>query len=233
MVPCYFENLHNMKNHIPPGTLVGLMLAFFGAPLVIYLFGLQLPDNGLTDSFVITRELCLFLLGAILMLIVFKVEKMGWDSVGLHNRYWGKSLLMSLGLVVVCFLAVLGCIGLLNLFGISYGSGENAQQYDRISLGVMTLVVLRAGVIEELFYRGYIFERLEKYSGHWVAFILIPTLMFGLFHYKQGIGGMLISFVLGLVFALYYWKTRDLKATITAHFLVDFIPNVLVPLGGN
>jgi membrane protease YdiL (CAAX protease family) len=38
---------------------------------------------------------------------------------------------------------------------------------------------------------------------------------------------MLIAFALGLVMALTYRKTRDLKANIIAHFLIDFISNVL------
>jgi membrane protease YdiL (CAAX protease family) len=219
-----------MKSKLSAGTLIGLPIAFFGGPLVLYIFGLFEPTGGLTNEFVIIRELSLFLLGALLILIIVKVEKLGPGSIGLHNRHWGKSLLWSLGLLLGCGIALVGCIALLQLLGISFGSGEAAQKYDQISLGVMALMVLRAGVIEELFYRGYIIERMEKLTGHWVAFILIPTLLFGLFHYKQGVGGILVSFVLGLIFAMYYWKTRDLKVTITAHFLVDFIPNVLVPL---
>jgi membrane protease YdiL (CAAX protease family) len=222
-----------MKKLVSSGTWIGLVIAFFGGPLIIYLFGLLQPSNGFTDRFVILRELSLFALAALLLIIIIKVEKLGLASVGLHNRHWGKSLLWSLGLMLICFVALLGCLALLYLFGITYGSGEAALQSEQISLWTMTLMVLRAGIIEELFYRGYIIERLEKLTGNWVAFILLPTLIFALFHYKQGVGGILISFVLGLIFAVYYWKTRDLKATIVAHFLVDFIPNVLVPLFEN
>lgn len=218
------------ESKLSTGTLAGLFISFFGAPLLIYVFGLWEPVEGPTDVFVTIRECSLLFLAFILLVIVRNGENLGMDSLGLHSRHWGKSVLHAILLVVVCFVALLGCIALLQLFGISFGDNENAHKYDQISLWVMTLVVVRAGIVEELFYRGYIIERLEKLTGSWVAFLLIPTLIFGLLHYKQGIGGILISFVLGLIFAVYYWKTRDLKTTIMAHFLVDFIPNVLFPL---
>ena len=51
-------------------------------------------------------------------------------------------------------------------------------------------------------------------------------------HYQQGIGGIIIATLGGLVMSCFYWKTRDLKAVMIAHFMVDFIPNVLIPLIG-
>jgi membrane protease YdiL (CAAX protease family) len=39
-----------------------------------------------------------------------------------------------------------------------------------------------------------------------------------------------IATAAGLLLAFFYLRTRDLKANIMAHFLVDFIPNVLAPL---
>jgi len=126
-------------------------------------------------------------------------------------------------LMAACILAGLGCLLALNAMGISFGQGGEAQRYDHISLWAISLMVIRAGVVEELFYRGYIMERLEEFSGRWLVYFLLPAIVFG-------IGGILISFVLGLILAWFYWKTRDLKANILAHFLVDLIPNVLVPL---
>jgi len=49
-------------------------------------------------------------------------------------------------------------------------------------------------------------------------------------HFRQGIGGVVIAMAGGLVLSFFYWKRRDLKANIIAHFLVDFIPNILIPL---
>jgi membrane protease YdiL (CAAX protease family) len=93
-----------------------------------------------------------------------------------------------------------------------------------------TLTVARAGLAEEVFYRGYAIERLEALlPNRWLA-ALIPLLCFTAFHYRQGLAGVFVALVLGAILtALYLWK-RNLIANIIAHFLVDFIPNVLLPL---
>jgi membrane protease YdiL (CAAX protease family) len=53
------------------------------------------------------------------------------------------------------------------------------------------------------------------------------------FHFRQGLAGIFLALVLGGIITGYYLWKRDLVATIFAHFLVDFVPNVLLPaLGG-
>lgn len=217
-------------NNISPYTLAGLVLASIGAPIVIYIFGLRPATEPLTNAYVAAKELCIFLVAALLLLIVVKGERLGLDSIGLHSRHWGKSILRGLLLAVICFALLVLVLLLFQVVGISYGDGAESHRYDTISLWVMTLVVTRAGIVEEICYRGYMMERLEKISGRWVVYFLLPVLIFGLLHYKQGLGGMIIATVLGGVLAYAYWKKRDLKMNIIAHFLVDFIPNVLLPL---
>ena len=90
------------------------------------------------------------------------------------------------------------------------------------------LVFLRAGVVEEVFFRGFLMERLQKLYNNKIVYIILPTLYFGLLHYSGGIRGVVVAFVIGLVLALIYLKSKDLKACIIAHFLVDFISNVIV-----
>lgn len=214
---------------IPAISLFGLVLATAAAPLIITFYAYAFPGT-LTNWVVVSRELLILLAAAALILLILKGEKRQLTSIGLHNKHWGKSVLRSLLLMAACILAGLGCLLALNAMGISFGQGGEAQRYDHISLWAISLMVIRAGVVEELFYRGYIMERLEEFSGRWLVYFLLPAIVFGLLHFRQGIGGILISFVLGLILAWFYWKTRDLKANILAHFLVDFIPNVIVPL---
>lgn len=217
---------------ISPYTWVGLLLAFFGAPLVIYLFGLRPQAEPLTNAFVTTKEIAIFLVAALLLLLVVRGEKLGLNSIGLHNRHWGKSVFWGFLLAIICFAVLAGLLALFQLAGISFGDSSESHKYDDISLWVMTLIVIRAGIVEEICYRGYIMERLEKISGKWVVYFLLPALIFGLLHYKQGLGGIIIATVMGLILAYAYWKKRDLKMNIIAHFLVDFIPNVVLPLLG-
>jgi membrane protease YdiL (CAAX protease family) len=214
----------------PAITWVGLAIAFFGAPLVIYIFQSTAPAGPFTNLFVIEKETCVFAVAAILLLLIVKGEKLGLDSIGLHNRDWGKSILWGfLGLLIAgAALAII--LFIFSKVGISFGQGAEAGRYNNVSLWVISFMVLRAGIVEEICYRGYIIERLEKMTGNWVVYFLIPLILFALFHYRQGIGGIIISFVGGAILAILDLKRRDLKANIITHFLVDFIPNVLGPL---
>ena len=46
--------------------------------------------------------------------------------------------------------------------------------------------------------------------------------------------GVVLALVLGSIITGYYLWKRDLLAAMFAHFLVDFVPNVLLPaLGGD
>ncbi len=223
------KSLYMASGKIPAISLFGLVYATLAGPLIITLYAWLYPGT-LTNWVVVSRELLILLAAAGLILLILKGENRGLHSIGLHNKHWGKSVLFSLLIMTVCFLAALGCLLALNAMGISFGQGGEAQRYDHISLWAVSLMVLRAGVVEELFYRGYLMERLEEFSGRWLVYFLLPAVVFGLLHFRQGIGGILISFVLGLILAWFYWKKRDLKANIIAHFLVDFIPNVIIPL---
>ena len=214
----------------PAITWVGLALALFGAPLVIFIFQSLAPDGPFTNLFVLEKELAVFAVAGILILLILKGEKLGLDSIGLHSRNWGKSILWGFIGVVIAGAALAILLLIFSKIGISFGQGPDVGRYKNISLWVMFVMVLRAGIVEEICYRGYVIERLEKISGSWIVYFLIPLILFAVFHYRQGIAGIIISFVAGAILALLYLKRRDLKANIITHFLVDFIPNVLIPL---
>lgn len=211
-------------------TVLGLAIAFFGPPLIVYVAG-QLAPETYTNWFLVKKELLIFAVTGLLILLIYKGEGLDLKSIGLHGRHWGKSILTGLVLSIVLLAAVIICALVLSVWDIPVG-GQEVHKYKDITLWTWTLIVLRAGVVEEICYRGYIMERLEAWSGNWVVFLLLPAVIFSLFHYSQGIAGIVISFVAGLILALVYWKKRDLKANIMAHFLVDLTPNVLLPLLG-
>jgi membrane protease YdiL (CAAX protease family) len=220
-----------MQRTWPPAiTWIGLALALFGAPLVIFIFHSLAPEGPFTNEFVLAKELCVFAVATILILLILKGERLRLDSIGLHSRNWGKSILWGLLGLFIAGAALAILLFIFSKVGISFGQGEDVGRYKNISLWVMFVMVLRAGIVEEICYRGYVIERLQKISDNWIVYFLIPLILFGLFHYRQGIGGIIISFVAGAILAVLYIKRRDLKANIITHFLVDFIPNVLIPL---
>jgi len=93
--------------------------------------------------------------------------------------------------------------------------------------------VLRAAVIEEVFYRGYAIERLERLTGSTPIAASLPLIVFAVAHYRQGMAGILIALVMGGILSMLFVKRRDLLAVIAAHFIIDFIPNIVLPMLGD
>jgi membrane protease YdiL (CAAX protease family) len=108
-----------------------------------------------------------------------------------------------------------------------YTGGSSGAALAKLPVWLVTLIVVRAGVLEELFYRGYAIERLEALglNRFWAG--TIPLVIFSVGHWTGGWANMVIALVLGAALTLFYLWRRDLVANIIGHFLVDFISNVI------
>ena len=206
-------------------TLIGLAIALFGVPAIIFVYHRIVADPGASGS-VALRELLILALATFLLWIVVTRERLPLSSIGLRWDHFGRSLAWGLGLALVLFAALVGCLALYSLLGIRYGEGGRIA----VSMWATLLTLVRAGVVEEMFYRGYALERLEGLTGSkWVA-AGVALLAFAGFHYGQGPAGMLIALLFGAILTGFYLWKRNLVAVIFAHFLVDFVPNILLPL---
>ena len=121
---------------------------------------------------------------------------------------------------------IAACLVVFQVIGLSYGSSSGPA----VPLGVSLLLYARAGIAEEVFYRGYAIERIEALTGSRAIAAAIPLLIFAGSHFSQGLAGILITFVLGAIATAFYLWKRNLLILIIAHFMVDFVPNVLLPL---
>jgi len=208
-------------------TLAGLAVALGGIPIAVFAYyRLGGPAGGTMP--ILIREAAIFVLVALLLWIVLKRERLPLASIGLSSDRLGRSLLWGLAGFVLLAAGVAASLGLLGLLGLSYGGGDSGRAV--VPVGVTLLVFLRAGIAEEIFYRGYAIERLEALTGSRIVAVLLPLACFALFHLRQGIAGVLIALILGAIMTGFYLWKRNLAANIIAHFLIDFVPNILLPL---
>ena len=147
---------------------------------------------------------------------------MPFRSVGIGTSPWWKSILWGLVIAVVC-----GAVAFALARATGYGGTDNpaAAAFSKLPLWLIVLIVIRAGIVEELFFRGYAIERLEMLGLGRVAAVAIPLVIFGIGHWTGGAANILIALALGLILSLFYVWRRDLVANIIAHFLVDFAAN--------
>ena len=210
-------------------TYLGLFIAMLGTPLVLWAFNM---DVGAPSSLApyLLREGVIFLMLLVLLVVIRKGEQLPYSSIGWHTDRLGNALLWGLLGVLLCAVALAACIVIAQLMHWKIGA-QTPARYEP-PLWAMTITVLRAGVTEEVFYRGYALERVQSLTGSkWVA-VVATIIPFALFHYRQGPAGILIAGVTGLIVALIYLRRRSLPAVIFTHFTVDFVPNVLLPALG-
>src|SRR5262245_39485791 len=206
-------------------TIVGLLVALFLGPLVSPLFTvLRIP---FTAHNLLCQTAILFACAALLLFIIRRKERLGWDSVGLQRPPLGNTAIW----VVVTFVGVLVALAmafaLIKLFHLPVGSMDS-QALAALPKWVLLVAIIRAGFIEELFCRGYAIERLQSLTGSLILAAGIPLFIFAVLHYRQGWAGIIVALLTGAVLTAVYIYKRNLWVTITVHFVVDFI--LLVPL---
>ena len=201
-------------------TWVGLFIAFFGMLIARQAVSYFYPT--LTFTAAIWKVSLSWLCVIALLFLIWRGEHLSLRSVGIGNARMGKSLLWSLPLAAVCIL-----VGGILVAITHYGHGENAEAFGKLPVWLVSLICVRAGVAEELFFRGYAIERLEAFglNRYWAA--AIPLVIFGVGHWTGGWANIVIALALGAVLSASYLWRRDLVTNMVAHFLVDFIPNVL------
>lgn len=208
-------------------TYIGLIVALFGIPAVTTAHRMLTSDS-LASGGIVARELGILAVTALLLAIILKGERQPLSSIGIRTDDLGRSLAWAVGLAVVCLAAAVACLAIYHAMGVHYGEGPGISR----ALPVTSLTVMRAGISEEVLYRGYAIERLQSLTGSkWIA-AAVSLALFAAFHFRQGWAGVVLAFVLGAVLTAFYLWKRDLIANILAHFLVDFVPNVVLPLFG-
>jgi uncharacterized protein len=208
-------------------TFVGLAIALFALPVFMATYRAIAGENH-SNWQVLGRELAIFILVGLLLWIVKRWELLPLTSIGLRANKQRTSLLRGLWLAVILLSVTVGLYLLLRGVGVHLGE-DHASQFHP-SLLVVTVSMLRAGVAEEIFYRGFAIERLQSLTGSKLLAGLVPLTIFAVSHYRQGAGGIVAVFVLGGILTAFYMRFRDLLANITAHFLGDFVLNVVLPL---
>jgi len=204
-------------------TWLGLGFSLFSMLVIRQVFRAITPEPG--TALVLAREACMFASAGVLVWLVRRGEGLPLRSIGIGTSPVWKSLVWGVAIAVAC---TLPAVGLAMLTG--YGHGAASQALAKLPVWVLFLVVVRAGVVEELFYRGYAIERLQALGFGRIASWTIPLAVFAVAHWTGGAANILLALVLGGILTAFYQWRRDLVANMFAHFLVDFVGIVLPAL---
>jgi len=210
-----------LDRRVSPYTWVGLFISLFG------FIALRLAFRAFSGSHSVTSgvwgELGLWAMAALLILLIWRGEGLPLRSIRLGTAPWRQSLRHGAALAGIC-----GVTAYIVILFTGYGRGVGSPALAKDPIWFTAMSVIRAGIVEELFFRGYAIERLESIGCGRILSPAIPLAIFAGTHWTGGIPSVIIALVLGTVVTLYYLWRRDLVANMIGHGLSNFL-GLVVP----
>lgn len=201
-------------------TWVGLFIALFAVLIVRWAVAQFYPPFGFVAS--IWKEVLIWLCVIILLVIIRRGERLPLSSIHLGTAPIKSSILWGGVLTLLC-----GVVGGVVASLAHFRGGPLGEALSRLPLWLVLCIVLRAGIVEELFYRGYAIERLQLLGLNRFWAVVIPLLIFGFAHGTNGFANIILALALGVILSVFYLWRRDLVANMIGHFMVDFLSVVL------
>jgi membrane protease YdiL (CAAX protease family) len=205
---------------------VGLIIVF-GVEFVLRDFLLPANASDISVGLALVGEWVT--LAFLVFLWVPKVEKKNWKSLGFgkfKRRHLGWGVLVYVLVLVVSSISgfVLQSVGLPSLRSLQ----PLLQGY-----GLITLfgLFLTGTFLEEVFYRGYLIERMTILIRHrWIA-AFVSWLLFMMVHLKFfGVGPTIDTSVISGALVLLYMKEKSIWPCIVVHGINDVLAFLIFPL---
>jgi membrane protease YdiL (CAAX protease family) len=213
----------SLPTKVSRATWAGLAISLLAMVAIRQLFAFFVPET--TFATAILKEALIWVSALALIVIIRRGEHLPLRSIGLGTARWWRSILWGF-IIAIVSTVVVGALAYLT----GYGHGPGSAAFEKLPLWLITAIVFRAGVAEELFYRGYAIERLQSIGLNRFWSVVIPLVIFSLGHWSGGAANILIAFAAGLILTGFYLWRRDLVANMIGHGLVDFVANVLPKL---
>ena len=197
-----------------------------GAVALMVILSLPIPGwlvHGESLSAQGWRELVFWALTLVLLAYILLVERRPLSSIGLKRPNWKTAAFGILGaLVMVGGMAFIYMV-IYPALGLS-ASEPGMAAVTALPFWLRVMIVVRAAVFEEMYFRGFAIERLTDILGsRWgaaaISFAAFTVEHLGYWGWAHlmiaGFGGLILT-------GLYLWR-RDLGANIIAHLLTDAI----------
>ena len=154
--------------------------------------------------------------------IQMRLRRVGID----YATLWGI-------LTVFLMFGITLCIGLLvTIFGYDLSDSSNITDLEQtFSLPSLFIIVAFQPIGEEIFFRGFLLDKISKFSSKETA-IILTAILFGIAHLSYGnIYPAVATGILGLLLAYMVVKTKHLFTSIVAHILYNVISVTIYILG--
>lgn len=223
--------LKNQTNQVQPRlsirtqlcALVILIIITFISYLPLLVGNIVLVDIGISQN-----DLMVFLVLPFLAYFIMSVSpiiamRISPQLAGFNIRWFQKKrseILWSFLLPVILIISAAVTRLLVKQLGMHFTSGTLLLTTNTTFLVVYSFRMALVGpVVEEIFWRGFIQDRLEKIFGPWIA-LFTQAIAFAAVHVRP-IGGFFWVFAIGLVLGFWRYKRKTLLPVIFAHIIIN------------
>ena len=160
------------------------------------------------------------------LVMILKFHRETIFSFGLHWERWKSQLLIGLAIVPFLFLINAVVAFFFRVYLPQYYIEKNPLTdliHTPQQLALIIFSALIAGGIKEELQRAFILTRFRACVGGAGLGLVLWSIGFGAGHYVQGVQGVVIAAIYGLIFGIVYLLSGSLIAPIIAHGAYDTI----------
>ncbi len=212
------DGLKRLSQRLPNWLEAVVILSIAFGLSVLNSFKLAFHDLDFSDGVAVGTLVMEVFITAVCVLILYL---RGWTlwrdfpfKIDLKNAGY------ALGVFILSYVAY---AVLYNIVALSVG--QDALHISKFTvtanIGLIIAVSLVNPLFEETFVAYYVFERLKNYGPF--IFIAVSSLIRVSYHLYQGWIGVIGILPLGIVYAIAFWKTRNLMPLYLAHAAQDLI----------
>lgn len=153
------------------------------------------------------------------VLLIFAWKGIHWRHLGFGRFNW-NTLGLGCGLLIASYILILLHNALLLALGVDVQGDEIARIFGALKSAVWFLIagVFFAPIVEEIFFRGFLFQGFRQKYG-WVSAALLSSLIFAAAHLDPV--AIIPTFILGIVLAYVYHRSNSVWPGVILHFLVN------------
>ncbi|OGS40686.1 MAG: hypothetical protein A3K77_01670 [Euryarchaeota archaeon RBG_13_31_8] len=223
--------------------LLGSFLLIFAIPILTFFILIDSPL--LMEDLVISEVVALG--SQLIVIAIFILVPIAWyylvnnlklkgifKRIKLVNENIDKAFLWGLLSAIIIFLFIFVIEFALIEIGVEIQDLSNIPDLQSLfSWPVMFFLVAFQPIGEEIFFRGFLFEKIEGYGGAIIA-IFITAFLFGIAHMSYGkIYPVLMPILIGIILGFVVAKTKNLYSAIIAHIVFNVTSLALAYLGQN
>ncbi len=184
--------------------------------LAIFVITLRSSKTEIAQSALIALLELAYLLPVV---VIFAWRRIHWRALG-FGRFDGSALALGCGFLIAGYVLILLHNGLLYLLGVDTQGEAIMKMFAQLDSPAWFFVVgvVIAPFVEEVFFRGFLFQGFRQRYG-WITASLLSSAIFAAAHLD--LVTLIPTFILGNVLAYAYHRSNSVWPGVILHFLVN------------